>query len=86
MSENQYRVMCVTPSLIQIEITDIDGFASDQNNSQFKIGSYLRITDNNQVSVIAIIQSYKIKDPMQNNPTATPGAKRSFVVDCSASI
>lgn len=80
MTEKPYRVTCVTPSLIQLEVTDIGEFAADESK-QFKIGSYLKITDNNQVSVIAIIQSYKIKDPTDRNDGQTPGEKRSFIVD-----
>lgn len=81
MSENQYRVICVTPNLIQIEVTNIDQFAADNKNREFKIGSYLKITDNNEVSVIAIIQSYKIKDPAQFSATSEPGIQRSFIID-----
>jgi hypothetical protein len=80
MTEKPYRVICVTPSLIQLEVTNIDEFAADESK-QFKIGSYLKITDNNQVSVIAIIQSYKIKDPTERNDAQSPGGTRSFIVD-----
>lgn len=80
MAEKPYRVICVTPSLIQLEITNIDEFATNASN-RFTIGSYLKITDNNEVSVIAIIQSYKIKDPTDNNDALTPGINRSFIVD-----
>jgi len=80
MTEKPYRVICVTPSLIQLEVTNIDEFAADESK-QFKIGSYLKITDNNKVSVIAIIQSYKIKDPTERNDAQLPGGTRSFIVD-----
>jgi len=80
MTEKPYRVICVTPSLIQLEVTNIDEFAADETK-QFKIGSYLKIMDNNKVSVIAIIQSYKIKDPTDRNDAQAPGEKRSFIVD-----
>lgn len=80
MTEKPYRVTCVTPSLIQLEVTNIDEFAADESK-QFKIGSYLKITDNNKVSVIAIIQSYKIKDPTERNDAQSPGGTRSFIVD-----
>jgi len=80
MTEKPYRVICVTPSLIQLEVTNIDEFAADEAK-QFKIGSYLKIADSNQVSVIAIIQSYKIKDPTDRNDGEAPGEKRSFIVD-----
>lgn len=79
-SDKPYRVICVTPNLIQIEVIDIGEFAANENK-QFKIGSYLKITDNNQVSVVAIIQSYKIKDPTDLSITRVPGEKRSFLVD-----
>lgn len=78
--EEIYKVICITPSLIQIEVINIDDFAADESK-QFKIGSYLRIKDNNGVSIIANIQSYKIKDPTDNNEEQTPGIRRSFIVN-----
>lgn len=80
MTDKPYKVVCVTPSLIQLEVIDIDEFVADENK-QFKIGSYLKITDNNGVSVIAIVQSYKIKDPADKGGNGEPGLKRSFLVD-----
>lgn len=80
MTDKPYKVVCVTPNLIQLEVIDIDEFVADENK-QFKIGSYLKITDNNGVSVIAIVQSYKIKDPADKGENGEPGLKRSFLVD-----
>lgn len=80
MSDKPYRVVCVTPNLIQLEVTNINEFAANAKK-QFQIGSYLKITDNNNVSVIAIIQSYKIKDPTDKIEASEPGSTRSFLVD-----
>ena len=80
MTDKPYRVICVTPSLIQLEVTDIDEFGADKAN-QFRMGSYLRIKDNNGVSVIATVQSYKIKDPTDSGDAQEAGIKRSFIVD-----
>ncbi len=80
MSEKPYRIICVTPNLIQLEVTSIEEFVSNEKN-QFKIGSYLKITDSNNISVIAIVHSYKIKDPLEKAEYSEPGINRSFIID-----
>jgi len=80
MPDKPYKVVCVTPSLIQLEVTDIDEFAAN-SSKQFKIGGYLKITDNNGISVITIVQSYKIKNPHQAEECANQGTARSFILD-----
>jgi energy-coupling factor transporter ATP-binding protein EcfA2 len=72
-----YRVVSVSPDLIQIEVLDVDRFKV-KKDQQFSIGSYLRISDHNSLSVIAIVQSYKIKDPTTTNSDTS---KTSFIVD-----
>jgi len=80
MTQNSYAVTSISPNLIQLEVKDIQAFATDSEN-QFSIGSYLKITDDNKVSVIAIVKSYRIKDPIPNSEMATAGECRSFIVD-----
>ncbi|PIQ20615.1 MAG: Bipolar DNA helicase [Cytophagales bacterium CG18_big_fil_WC_8_21_14_2_50_42_9] len=59
-----FRIVNVSPSLIQIEVLDFDKFKHETKD--FTIGSYLKISDDNQTSIIALVQSFKIKDT--NNP------------------
>jgi len=80
MPQNSYTVTSISPNLIQLEVKDIDAFATDDAN-RFSIGSYLKITDCNDVSVITIVKSYRIKDPVANSETEAGGKCRSFVVD-----
>src|SRR5690349_15692799 len=74
---NSFRILTVAPSLIQIEVLDADQFKQD--TSDFTIGSYLKISDDSYTSIIALVQSFKIKE------TTTPGtaevSKPSFILD-----
>lgn len=72
-----FRILTVAPNLIQIEVLDADQFKQDAND--FTIGSYLKISDDSNTSIIALVQSFKIKE------TATGGTgeatKPSFILD-----
>jgi len=80
MPQDSYTVTSIAPNLIQLEVKDIDAFATDDEN-RFSIGSYLKITDCNNVSVITIVKSYRIKDPVPSSETEAAGGCRSFIVD-----
>jgi DNA helicase HerA-like ATPase len=64
MSENTlndiFKILTVAPNLIQIEVIDADKFKQD--TSDFTIGSYLKISDDSNTSIIALVQSFKIKE------------------------
>ena len=79
MTDQPYSIISVTPDLIQIEVIDIAKFAAEEADA-LRIGSYLKITDNNRVSVIAIVKSYKIKDFVFPEG-GKEGESRSFIVD-----
>jgi DNA helicase HerA-like ATPase len=72
-----FRILTVAPNLIQIEVLDADQFKQDA--SDFTIGSYLKISDDSKTSIIALVQSFKIKE------TTTSGTvealKPSFILD-----
>jgi hypothetical protein len=73
------RVSSVSQSLIQIEVLDAGEFkrCAGQN---LTIGSHLQIADEDGYSVIAIVQSYRIKDPgapSVDSPVIDP----SFILD-----
>jgi uncharacterized protein len=60
MKTDNFRILAVAPSLIQIEVIDSEQFRRDVDN--FTIGSYLKISDEANCSIIALVQSYKIKE------------------------
>lgn len=72
-----FKILTVAPNLIQIEVIDADRFKQD--TTDFTIGSYLKISDDSNTSIIALVQSFKIKDSggggekENNNP--------SFILD-----
>ncbi len=55
-----FKILTVAPNLIQIEVLDANRFKQDASN--FTIGSYLKISDEANTSIIALVQSYKIKE------------------------
>ena len=55
-----FRILTVAPNLIQIEVLDTEKFK--HGATDFTIGSYLKISDDSNTSIIALVQSYKIKE------------------------
>lgn len=78
-SKDIYRVIAVTPNLIQIEVIDTDAFKANAENT-FSLGSYLRISDENGLSIIAVVQSYHIRDAGTNDQQMDALQPR-FIVD-----
>lgn len=76
-SSDIFRILTVAPSLIQVEVMDAEQFKQDA--SDFTIGSYLKISDDSNTAIIALVQSYKIKDPNTGGETSvtTP----TFILD-----
>ncbi len=72
-----FRILTVAPNLIQIEVIDADKFKHNAGN--FTIGSYLKISDEANTSIIAIVQSYKIKETNLGGEAMT--IHPSFVLD-----
>ncbi len=75
-SSDIFRILSVTPNLIQVEVRDVILFR--QNADDFTIGSYLRIYDELNVSIIAIVQGYRIKELAQGLPEEEP--REPFIV------
>ncbi|QXJ20624.1 ATP-binding protein [Actinomadura graeca] len=72
------QVVSVAPDLIQVEVRSTVEY---QNlDMQMEIGSYLKISDENGLSVVAIVRSYRIKDVL-SDPTGLSIGEPSFVVD-----
>ncbi len=63
MKVENYKIVSVAPNLIQIEVLDTAAFKSSAD-SELSIGSYLKISDDNDLSMIAIVQSYRLKQPV----------------------
>ena len=61
MNSDIFKVIGVSPNLIQIEILDIEEFKKS-HDKKLSLGSYIKITDDKGMSVIAIVLSYKVRD------------------------
>lgn len=72
-----FRILTVAPNLIQIEVIDADRFKQDA--SDFTIGSYLMISDDSNTSIIALVQSFKIKETNTGGESVITSP--SFVLD-----
>ena len=72
-----FRILSVAPTLIQIEVLNPEQFKQDA--SDFTIGSYLKISDDSNTSIIALVQSFKIKETNEGGETVvtTP----TFILD-----
>jgi DNA helicase HerA-like ATPase len=57
---NMASVVGVSPDLIQIEVSSTEEYA--QLDQQLEIGSYLKISDDGGSTMVAIVQSYRIRD------------------------
>jgi DNA helicase HerA-like ATPase len=75
---NMASVVGVSPNLIQIEVSSTEEYA--QLDQQLEIGSYLKISDDNGATVVAIIQSYRIRDAV-GLPDGTHVTTPTFVID-----
>ncbi|ASN19937.1 ATP-binding protein [Arthrobacter sp. YN] len=58
------RVIAVGPDLIEIEVTSTDEY--EQLEDKLEIGSYLKVSDENGSSVVALVQSFRIRDIVAN--------------------
>lgn len=76
-STDFFRILTVAPNLIQVEVLNAEQFKQDA--SDFSIGSYLKISDDSNTAIIALVQSFKIKDT--NSGGETPVSTPTFVLD-----
>ncbi|WP_343002899.1 ATP-binding protein [Intestinibacter bartlettii] len=58
--KDYFRILNVSPTLLQIEVIKPQKFKN--LNENFTLGSYIKITDENNNSIIGILKSYKIKE------------------------
>lgn len=71
------RVVAVGPDLIDIEVTSTDEY--ERLGHQLEIGSYLKVSDENGSSVIALVQSFRIKD-ISANELGTEVTTPKFII------
>jgi len=76
-SSDIFRILTVAPNLIQVEVLNAEQFKQDA--SDFTIGSYLKISDDSNTAIIALVQSFKIKET--NLAVETQVTTPTFVLD-----
>jgi DNA helicase HerA-like ATPase len=69
-------VVCVSPHLIQIEVTSTEEY--ERLERQLEIGSYLKISDDSGMALIAIVQGYRIRDKVVESDETTA---TNFIID-----
>lgn len=57
---NQLRVKSFESSLIQIEITDFAKWKQENTNATIKIGSFLKVEDGNNNSILCLVKSFRM--------------------------
>jgi len=73
------KVISVSPNQIEIEIFDPDSYES--LTPKILIGSYIKISDDHKLALIAIVQSFRIKDIVTQDQTEESKRPR-FIIDC----
>lgn len=64
-STSIYKVTEVTPTLLRIEVVDVEGYHKQPSDKKLSIGSYLKVSDEKGLTIIAIAQSFKVRDAVQ---------------------
>ena len=76
-SSDVFRILTITPNLIQIEVLNANQFKQDADD--FTIGSYLKISDDSNTAIIALVQSFRIKEISAGIDTQIPNP--TFILD-----
>jgi Predicted ATPase len=71
------EVIAVFPNKIKISVDNLENFQIAEE--KLRVGSYLRIADNENVILIAIIENYMIETTIDNNETAG----RKYILEAS---
>jgi hypothetical protein len=71
-------VVGVSPDLIHVEVKASDKYRNLERH--LEIGSYLKISDDDGATVIAVVQSYRIKDRPPGSSDEAPGAP-TFILE-----
>lgn len=75
-----FRILSVSPTLLQIEVINPQKFKN--LNENFTLGSYIKITDENNNAIIGILKSYKLREINNKEDLAIKQIKDpSFILD-----
>lgn len=75
-----FRILTVSPTLLQIEVINPQKFKN--LNENFTLGSYIKITDENDNAIIGILKSYKLKEINNKEDLSVKQIKDpSFILD-----
>lgn len=77
LNSDVFRILTVAPNLIQVEVLDAEQFKQDAND--FTIGSYLKISDDSNTAIIALVQSFKIRETNSGGETSVTSP--TFILD-----
>lgn len=72
--DNVAKVVSVLPNKIKVEVKDLEKFHQEENIDKVSIGSYLRVSDEKDCSLIAMIENFTIEE---NIPT--PGQPKYII-------
>ncbi|MGI4791070.1 MAG: ATP-binding protein [Janthinobacterium lividum] len=75
-----YKIIGVTPNLLQLEIVDVDAYHKQPNEDKLSIGSYLKISDDKGLTIIAVAQSFKVRDQVYASAEADQG-QPTFLIE-----
>lgn len=73
-----YRVIAVSPNEIELEVIDPASLKADAAGS-LAIGSYLKISDDDGMAIIAVVKSYRLRDGAASE-LDEPGSHLSFIL------
>lgn len=80
VSGNDYlRIIGIQPNTISVEVTKPNTFK--EKNETFSLGSFVKITDDNNNAIIGMLQSYKIKDINDAENETIERKEPSFILD-----
>ncbi len=80
VSGNDYlRIVGIQPNSILVEVTKPNTFKD--KNENFSLGSFVKITDDDNNAIIGMLQSYKIKDINDNENETLERKEPSFILD-----
>ncbi|WP_336637849.1 anti-phage-associated helicase HerA [Lysinibacillus fusiformis] len=83
MSKINAEVISVKPDKVKISVEDLDDFKLAEEN--LKVGSYLQISDDNDVILFAIIESFSIDlvDVKEQDGSGKSNLDRKYIIEAS---
>ena len=73
------RIIGIQPDSISVEVTNPNTFK--EKNENFSLGSFVKITDDNNNAIIGMLQSYKIKDLNDSDNEKLERKEPSFILN-----